>query len=183
MNLKPQKQQILEALWFSNKPMKPAAIAKELNMDFPSCMMHLLGLLKKGYVYCPQRGIYAITEEGKHALGFPKLEKDFALRLLTSIPLEKAFHFYVGIGQYLGEYATNLPEFCEKIQKIETRSIEFHMLRKDFENWFVGLGDLELAKRLNTVRELGLAGEELRRAIYENVKSRCDELLNLVGKA
>lgn len=183
MSLKLQKRQILEALWSSNKPMKPATLAKELNMEFPSCMMHLLGLMKKGYVYCPEKGVYAITEEGKQALGLPKLEKAFALRLLTPSPLEKAFHFYVGIGQYLGEYATNLPEFCEKIQKIEARSIEFHMLRKDFENWFLGLGDLELAKRLATIRELGLVGEELRKAVYENVKSRCDELLSLVGKA
>lgn len=181
-SLKVEKQRILEALWFSGKPAKPAALAKQLKMDFPVCMMHLLGLKKKGFVYCPEKGVYAITEQGKQALGFPKLEKELVTSLLNPVSHEKAFHFYAGIGQYLGEYAESLPDFCEKIQKIDTRAIEFHTLRKDFENWFSGLGDMELAKRMRVLGETSLTGGELRRAIYDNVKTRCDELTSTLKK-
>ena len=182
MSLKVEKRQILEALWFSGRPLKPSDLARQLKMDFPACMMHLLGLKKNGLAYCPEKGVYAITEQGKQALGFPKLEKELASSLLKSVPLEKAFHFYAGIGQYLGEYANSIPDFCEKIQKVEAHSVEFHTLRKDFENWFTALGDLELARRMHIIRETSFVGDELRKAIQENVRTRCDELAGVVSK-
>lgn len=179
-DLRVEKQRILEALWFSGKPAKPADLAKQLQMDFPSCMMHLLGLKKNGFVYCPEKGLYAITEQGKQALGFPKLGKDTAASLLKPVSIDKAFHFYASMGQYLGEYANSIPDFCEKLQKIDAHSIEFHMLRKDFENWFNGLGDIELAKRMGVIRETSLAGDELRKAVLDHVKTRCDELAGIL---
>jgi hypothetical protein len=41
------------------------------------------------------------------------------------------------------------------------------------------LGDFELAKRMSAIRKSGLLGEDLRRKVYEVVKSRCEELKSL----
>ena len=64
--------------------------------------------------------------------------------------------------------------------QVDIRSVEFHTLRRDFENWFRGLGDLELAKKMEFIREEGIADEELRREICETVRKRCEELEGLL---
>ena len=141
--------------------------------------MHLLTLRLAGYVSTPKKGYYTITEEGKEVIGFPKLTKEHASSILREVPHEKAFHFYVGLGQPLGVSAKSLPDFCEKVQTVSLESVEFHTARGDFELWIHYLGDVELAKRLRLIRESGLSGEDLRKEIYEAVKSRCEELRGL----
>jgi DNA-binding PadR family transcriptional regulator len=142
-------------------------------------MGYLLGLIKAKHVSVPQKHYYAITNLGKQALGFQKFDKKVALSILNPVPLEKAFHFHTGINQYLGVYANSLNDFCDKIQKIDLKSIEFHLQRKDFELWLRSLGDLELAKRMELIRGMNLSGEKLRKKVYETVKSRCEELAEL----
>jgi len=73
----------------------------------------------------------------------------------------------------------SLGDFCEKIQKIDIGSIEFHLNRGDFEAWFTGLGDAELAKKTALIRERKMSGEELRSKLYQVVKSRCEELAKI----
>ena len=143
-------------------------------------MMHLIGLKKMGFVECPSKGLYKITELGEKALGFEQLTKDSIKALLTPTSLEKAFHFYAGPDNYLNLYATDLKDFCQKIMQVDIRSVEFHTLRRDFENWFKGLGDLELAKKMEFIREKSIADEELRREIYNTVRKRCEELEGLL---
>ncbi len=45
-------------------------------------MMHLLGLIKMGYVNSPEKGQYIITEKGKRALGIPEVTKEKAAAIL-----------------------------------------------------------------------------------------------------
>ena len=170
---------ILEELWATGKPMSLEEIAKKIGADTSQTMGYLLGLIKAKNVYVPQKHYYTITDLGKQALGLPKIDKKLALNILRSLPLEKAFHFHTGINQYLGVYANSLNDFCDKIQKIDLKSIEFHLPRKDFELWFRSLGDLELAKRMELIRGMSLSGENLRKKVYETVKSRCEELAEL----
>ncbi len=47
------------------------------------------------------------------------------------------------------------------------------MNREDFEAWFTGLGDIELARKLLLLKRRKLSGEELRGRIYEIVENRC----------
>ena len=96
------------------------------------------------------------------------------------MPFEKAFHFHTAINQYLGVCANSLNDFCDKIQKIDSKSIEFHFPRRDIELWLRGLGDPELAKRMELIRGMGLSGENLRERVYETVKFRYEELAELV---
>lgn len=139
-------------------------------------MMHLLGLKQMGLVSSPERNTYQITDKGKEALGLPKLSKHHASQILQPVSPERSFHFSTGIGHSLGIQANSIQDFCDKVQKIDLRAIEFHAYRKDFEAWFQFLGDAELAKRLAMIREEGVSGEELRKRVYEAVKFRCEEL-------
>lgn len=74
------------------------------------------------------------------------------------MPAEKAFYFYADVGKPLGVYAVSLG---------------------DFEVWFVGLDDAELAKKTALIRERKMFGEELRGKLYEVVKSHCEELAKI----
>ena len=159
--------------------MKLQDIAETTGLSISSSMVHLLGLRKAGYVSTPEKSYYAITKIGKEAIDLPKLTKEKALHILRELPKEEAFYFYTGIDQYVGVYANSLNDFCDKIQTVNVKSIEFHAPRRDFELWLDSLGDLELAKIMGIIRRASLSGANLRERVYESVRSRCEELTGL----
>jgi DNA-binding transcriptional ArsR family regulator len=178
MRLNPIKKTILEAMAKESQSQKPKDIAKRTGLNFSSCMMHILGLKKAGYVSSPEKGYYQITNMGREALK-PTTSKEIAATLIHPVAPDKAFYFYTGVDQYSGLQATSLCDFCEKIKEVDAKSVEFHLSRKDFEQWFESLGDHELAKRLGMIREKGASEEDLRKMVYEVAKARCDELTTL----
>ncbi len=159
--------------------MKIDEIAEKIGIPTSSGMGYLLGLIKAKYVSVPQKYYYSITNLGRQALGLPKIDKKTALTILSSLPLEKAFHFHLEVGQYLDVYAESLSDFVDKIQRIDSKSIGFHLNRGDFEHWIRDLGDPELSKKVSLVRGANLSGENLRKEVYEIVKSRFEELAKL----
>ena len=179
VSLSPVKRLVLETIWTLSKPVKPVEVAAEVRLSFPTVMMHVVGLAKMGYVKAVEKGCYVITEKGKEVLGLPKIDSAKAKQILAYVPAEKSFHFYADIGKPLNVYAASLGDFCDKIQKIEIASIEFHLYRGDFEAWFTGLGDVELARKTALIKERKMSGEELRKKLYETVKSRCEELAKI----
>jgi len=181
MSLVESKTKILEALWVEGTPMKSKDVAQKVGLGVAAATMHLLGLKKSGHVNTPQHGLYAITERGKEAIGLPKIDKSHATKILGNLSSDKAFHFYTGIHQYTHVIAHSLAEFSDKLQKIDVKSVEFHIPRKDFEHWGQGLGDVELAKRLGLIRNMHLHGEDLRTRVYETVKHRLEELKRIHG--
>ncbi len=176
MSLSPVKRLILETMWMLDKPARAAEIAKKVELSFPPVMMHIIWLARMGYVATPEKGYYVITDKGKRALGFPEINEKKAGEILAYLPLEKSFHFYVDIGKPLSVYAASLQDFCDKILKVDVGSIEFHLNRGDFEAWFTGLGDVELARKTLLIKEKRISGEELRKKLHEIVKNRCGEL-------
>ena len=62
MSLSAIKQEILETMLLNEKPLKAMEIAKETKKEYQPVNMHLLGLIKMGYVSLPEKGLYAITE-------------------------------------------------------------------------------------------------------------------------
>ena len=182
MSVSQAKKRILKILSEAGEPVKLQDIAKEAGLGVSSSIMHLLWLGKVGYVSTPKKSYYAITESGREAVGLPKIGKKQAPHIMRELPVGKAFHFYTGIDQYLGVYANSLTDFYEKIREINPKSIEFHVSHRDFESWVRGLGDLELAEKIGSIRKMKLFGEKLRKRVYEAVKSRCDELTNLSGR-
>jgi len=176
MSISPVKRLVLETMWLLDRPAKATEIAKEAGLGFPPVMMHILGLTKMGHVQMPEKGIYVITESGKKVLGLPEVSREKAAEILAYLPMEKSFHFYADTGKPLNVHAASLGDFCDKIQKVDLSSIAFHVNRGDFEAWFAGLGDAELARKTLLVREEKIAGEDLRKKLYEIVKNRCDLL-------
>jgi hypothetical protein len=177
MSISPVKRLILETMWLLDRPAKATEIAREAGLGFPPVMMHILGLTKMGHVGMPEKGIYIITESGKKVLGLPEVSKEKAAEILVYLPMEKSFHFYADIGKPLNIHAASLSDFCDKILKVDLSSIEFHVNRGDFEAWFAGLGDAELARKTLLAREEKIVGENLRKKLYEIVKNRCDLLV------
>jgi predicted transcriptional regulator len=181
MSISPVKRLILETMWMMDKPAKATEIAKEAGLSFPPVMMHIIGLTKLGLAETLEKGTYAITEGGKKALGLPEVGKEKAAEILGYLPAQRSFHFYVDIGKPLNVYAASPGDFCDKILKVDVSSIDFHVNRGDFEAWFAGLGDAELARKILLIREQKIAGEDLRKKLYQVVKSRCDGLAKIRG--
>jgi len=179
MSLVEAKMKILQKLWEEGQPMRSKDVAQKIGLGVAATTMHLLGLKKTRHVFTPQHGYYAITDLGKEAIGIPKIDKAHAAKILSNVPHDKAFHFYTGMHQYTGVLANSLADFYDKIQKVNVKSVEFHVSRKDFEHWFQGLGDAELAKRLGLIRNMNLHGEELRKKVHEVTKLRLEELKRL----
>ncbi len=170
---------ILGVLWATGKPMGLEEIAKKIGINPSSTMGYLLGLIKAKYVSVPRKHYYEITSLGKEALGLPKIDTKLASTILSSLPLEKAFHFHTKTDQYSGVYADSLKDFADKIEKIDLKAIEFHLPRRDFELWIHDLGDIELSRKIGLIRRASLSGDDLRKEVYETVKSRYEALIKL----
>lgn len=98
-------------------------------------------------------------------------------RILRKLSREEAFYFFTSIGNYIGESAASLEEFVKKIVEVNTRSLEFHLYRKDFEKWVAEtLGDEKLAEQIKNVRDLNPTGDALRDKLYLVVSKRYEEL-------
>ena len=181
MGLVEAKMKILVRLWEEGQPMRSKDVAQKLGLGVAATTMHLLGLKKTGHVSTPKHGYYAITDLGKETIGLPKIDKILATKILSRVSKDKAFHFYTGVHQYTQVFADSLADFCDKVQKIGVKSVEFHVPRKDLENWVQSLGDIELAKKLGLIRDMHLHGEDLRTRVYEAVKNRLEEFQHIRG--
>jgi len=182
MSLSPIKQEILETMLLNEKPLKAMEIAKEAKKEYQPVNMHLLGLIKMGYVSLPEKGLYAITEKGKRAIGISETTIEKAAAILAYAPHDKAFNFYVTVGKPLSLHAHNLRDFPNKLEKADLTSVEFHMQRGDFEAWFKGLGDEELVKKTAVLKKKNFVGEDLRKQLHNVVELRYLELAKLSGQ-
>jgi hypothetical protein len=182
MSLSPIKQEILETMLLNGKPMKALEIAKEAKKEYQPVNMHLLGLIKMGYVSLPEKGLFVITEKGKRFLGIPETTKEKAATILAYSPHDKAFNFYATVGKPLSLHAHSLRDFSNKLDRADIVSVEFHLQRGDFENWFKGLGDEELAKKTALLKKRAMAGEDLRMLLRGIVEQRYLELAKLSGQ-
>ena len=97
-------------------------------------------------------------------------------KILSDVSLENGFHFHTGIGMYTGKFATSLVHFSHILEQIDSKSIEFHLARNDFENWIRFLGDNALSLHLAKLRRKNLVGEKLRAEVMKLVKTRLDRL-------
>lgn len=182
MSLSPIKQEILETMLLNGKPLKAMEIAKEAKKEYQPVNMHLLGLVKMGYVNLPEKGLYALTKKGKKALGLPEITKEKAAAIIAYAPHDRAFNFYVTVGKPLSIHAHNMRDFAVKLDKADVKSVEFHLQRGDFEAWFKGLGDEELVKKTALLKKKNLVGEDLRKQLHNVVELRYLELTKLSGQ-
>ena len=99
-----------------------------------------------------------------------------ARKILSEVPWEKAFHFYMDVDEYTGRSASSLSEFCDALENLDAKSIEFHINRGDFENWVRFLTDHKLAGEIAKLREKKLMGEVLRGELHGLIRKRINEL-------
>lgn len=112
----------------------------------------------------------------KKARAMKVINEEIASEILRTVPYDKAFHFFTGIGQYSGKLAASLADFCKKIKTIDIKSVDFHSKRRDFEKWIRKIiGDVNLANEINKI-EKSIQGEELRVKIYQTVDRRLSSL-------
>ena len=183
MNLSPAKYEILETMLLLDKPERAVLIAKEAGKQFPSVMMHVIGLTRMGYTTSPEKGLYTLTEKGKEALGIPEINGENAKTILSDTSNDKTFHFYADLGKPLSLQARGLQEFCDKIPGVNSDSLYFHINRGDFESWFTAIGDVELAKKASLLKERKIGGEELHTRLLDIVMKRCMALANIAEHA
>jgi hypothetical protein len=182
MSLSPNKKEILETLLRNDKAMKATEVAKQSGKEFPPTMMHILGLVRMGYVSSPEKGLYVVTQKGKEALQMPQITKEKAEAILAYAPHDKAFEFYVDVGKPLNLHAHSLRDFAIKVEKADVESVQFHMDRGDFVAWILGLGDEDLAKKVASIKEKNLSGENVRSQLHGMVEERYIELAKLTGQ-
>jgi len=181
MSLGKVRKDILEELWKEADPLHVRDLTRRLKLKYQVVVMNIAKLEKMGYVESKRKGYYGITEPGREALGLPMLTTNLAQKISSPLPPEGAFYFFTGVGNYTGISAMSLQDFCEKIQTINIQSIRFHLLRGDFERWFESLGDKELSKRTNLLKEKEMSDEQLRNALYNLVKNRCTEIKTILS--
>lgn len=91
---------------------------------------------------------------------------------MKKVPKEKAFYFFASVGNYVGENASSPEEFLEKVKDIDSKSLEFHLYRGDFDKWIGQVwGYEELAGKMRKIEKLNLKGEPLRTHIYNTVSN------------
>jgi hypothetical protein len=183
MSLSPAKYEILKTMLLLDKPERAVLIAKEVEKQFPSIMMHIIGLTRMGYTTSPEKGLYSLTQKGKKALGIPEINSENAKTILLEMPHDRTFHFYAGLGKPLSLQASCLQDFCDKIPDVNSDSIDFHINRGDFESWFTAIGDVELAKKARLLKEKKIVGENLRRRLQDIVMKRCMALATMTEHA
>lgn len=114
-----------------------------------------VGLLKK------VGGGFSITEAGKRIF-----------RMFVTVPEGMEFRFFAGIGKPTGFSARNLQEFLEVVKEVDAIALEFHISRRDFENWALTIfGDLQLVRGFRKIRETAANGEKLRNEIVKMIEA------------
>jgi hypothetical protein len=98
-------------------------------------------------------------------------------RILRKLPRENAFYFFTSIGNYTGISADSLEEFMKKILEVNTKSLEFHLYRGDFQKWIEGtLEDKALSDEIRKLQQSKPLGNELRDNLYLTVSKHFEKL-------
>ncbi|MGD0646186.1 MAG: DUF5752 family protein [Candidatus Bathyarchaeia archaeon] len=105
------------------------------------------------------------------------------VKILSTVPHDKGFHFFTELDRNTGETAASLETFAQKLEKINADSVKFHFQRNDFQNWIqTTVGDDVLAERINHIsRQLSV--EDLRNELVKTVQNRISQLILLHGES
>ncbi len=99
-----------------------------------------------------------------------------AQKILSPVPYEQGFHFFMPDGHYTGETAVSLCILLKDLDRIDLQSIRFHFERGDFQKWLrTTIGDEELSRRIDKIDKLS-SDEPLSQQLTETVQKRISEL-------
>ena len=143
--------------------------AQKVNLTPSQTITKIQELAKSGFLRKSESGGFGITAKGKAAL-----------KAFMPVPQEKRFHFYIGMDSPAGLTAQSLAEFYTLVGQVSADSLEFHLLRGDFEKWARDvLEEEKLAQELGNLESAGLSGEELRKELLGLIEAEfgVEELL------
>lgn len=106
-----------------------------------------------------------------------------AARILRTVNPSESFHFYEAIGKPTGQSASNLTEFLETVKSVKTESLQFHLERKDFQNWIEKtLGDTTLARRIakTTTKHEGNIRAKIQSTLEKRIKELAGPTLTMI---
>lgn len=102
-----------------------------------------------------------------------------AQKILSPVPHNQGFHFFMPDGDYTGETASSLCNFLRDLGNVDVQSIRFHFERGDFQKWIRAIiRDDELANRIDKVSKK-LREEELQKELTDIVQKRISELQHI----
>jgi DNA-directed RNA polymerase subunit M/transcription elongation factor TFIIS len=104
-----------------------------------------------------------------------KNDVTFKLSLFSekSVKDDKAFYFHSSSGVFIGEKATSLEEFANKIRRIDFESFKYHFVRGDFEKWIAEvIGNPELAEQIKKLRRQNKIDSKARNRLCKTVLTR-----------
>jgi hypothetical protein len=111
----------------------------------------------------------------------PALDRETALLITSSVPVEKAFHFFIDISKPTSTFARSLFDFADELKKINSNSLEFHLKRNDFSRWLNDvIRDDWLADEFEKLRQQPLTGEKLRSRLVDLAENRCKQLAGVL---
>ncbi len=135
--------------------------ARKVDLAPAQLMQQMQELAKQGYLKKVGAG-FAITDKGKKAI-----------TSLAQVPEDLKFQFYLELGKPTNLHARSVAEFYDDVLKVEALSLEFHLYRGDFENWFrTSVGDSPFADELSKVKKKNLMCEDLRKALAKALEQR-----------
>jgi hypothetical protein len=104
------------------------------------------------------------------------LSVEKAQKILSPVPYDQGFHFFMPDGHYSGETATSLCSFLRDLQHLDMQSIRFHFGRGDFRKWLnTTIGDEELSQRIDKLDNRA-PDETFRQQLTDIVQKRISEL-------
>ena len=105
-----------------------------------------------------------------------RLNSEAAQKILSSVPYDQGFHFFMPDGHYSGETAMSLCSFLRDLGSFDVQSIKFHFDRGDFQKWLrTTIGDEELARMVDKIDKES-PEESLLEKLEDIVQKRITEL-------
>ncbi|MBC7131185.1 alpha-amylase [Candidatus Bathyarchaeota archaeon] len=112
---------------------------------------------------------------------------DFENRVrIATLAANEPFLFYLDEGEenYTGVMVWTLRGLIKALEKVDVKSLEFHMRRGDFEKWIKNsLRDEKLAAKIKEIKTSNLNGEKLRKALLNAARRRFTQLFKKAKEA
>jgi predicted transcriptional regulator len=136
------------------------AFSQKMGLTSAQLVHYMHELVKQGYLKKVGEG-FAMTEKGKKAL-----------KSVKPLPENLRFQFYIAVGEPTNLHAASVKEFHDHVLKVDAVSLEFHVYRGDFENWFqTAVSDAAFSEELSKLKKKNLRGEELRKALTKAIEA------------
>lgn len=155
------------------------SISSSLKMPIKNLRRSLSKLLRYGLVKYldPEKKAIEITQRGKFFLEKGDIRIAIGYPPSSEVPDYVAFRFALNDGILTGDVAHSYEEFLNIIERIDSRSITFHLNRGDFDRWFGEVfRDRKLTTRIARLRARKQSSDKMRNRLVKILGERIKEM-------